>query len=533
MHTNKFIKLFLLLALAGGFFSPLNSMQDQTATSYIPLSAPSDSGSSVESDQFSDGESMSSDSDLGSIVKQLIEEGADGHVVKKFIFEHDYERSDWKDYRDEYRLSDSDYSDSDSESNATSDSSRTESTVSSDGDDDSSEESSSSTDIDEESSSGVQLAVDDESTHSDTDSEPDSDSEDEGLDELKPLPPLAFSDQAHECFTVFHGDHYVPKWISHEKRSRLRKENKAGQPTLSFAAAGTDKDGYSTAIKLTNAKAIASALGAYKRAHTRAYYGAMQHYIATFSDCSWFAPAFESPIIRNVLISASESPKTASLFGAACKGFGQDSDGQAFMVLNPEYDASGAPKKPYIGELSCYVINTTEVAATEPFFALWENGNRHIGLDTFHIHGSEVAFHGYIPGKYNVLSVPIRVPSFQSDWNENFKAKYGLTKTIYKNYQIKVMNDPLIAEKSILPKSIKDLLEEYVIPQLSRRVETHLKTECEKNGIQLVSKAIDASPSSFTPMIWGLSAKKQKQHKQTDIDSFVLTRIADSQTMRR
>lgn len=328
----------------------------------------------------------------------------------------------------------------------------------------------------------------------------DSDSEDEEGYTYQGLPELTFADQiAGKSFIpLARGIHFSPSYFKKQQRSALRKENDAGKDVYCSAAydqakialGSQDEQGLvkKEALKIRD---TITKLGDKRHRFQQVYsnqYDTFHKNLGTKTENGIFKK-FKSK--KNPQVSTAEDFFHATKYASGLKFLGSN-----IVSLDPEYDKEGKPKHPYVGKLSVILLDTDNIAQAAPYFVVHGHANNNISIYTHFSNDilaeREVSFPGLVEGKHVVLSVPIRVPSFNGDYKDYYQEKYGISERSYKYRKTQMKNGTFDTKKLLL---------KIILPHLSELLKNHLKTVCESNNAHLVYKKLDGSFGSSLPSL--------------------------------
>ena len=344
----------------------------------------------------------------------------------------------------------------------------------------------------------------------------DSDSEDEKDYEYPGLPALTIPDnkQGKECIALSRGIHFTPSKFNRRQRSRMRKANDAGKAVYCSAAydlAGQPLDSANRAkvrekaieIREQIKEMVSEDRDKFQQIYSNQYEG-FHNRLGTDSDGGIFQE-FESE--KNPQVSTSEDFFHSEKYGYGLKFLGAD-----VKSLDPEYDVSGKPKHPYLGKLFAILISRNQMDKLAPYFVVHGHANDDITVsDHFRknvLSEREVSMPGLIPGNCVVLSVPLRVPSFQGPYKPFYAEKFGISKKVYSNQQKKLANKQSVATEYLLTK--------YILPHMAAKMKEHIENECAAKNIRLVHKQLDGSFGQPLPSLVNATDYKRRIKQQRE-----------------
>lgn len=355
----------------------------------------------------------------------------------------------------------------------------------------------------------------------------DSDSEDEEGYEYNGFAHLAIADATKNshCIALARGIHFSPSHFNKQKRSELRKAQDAGHDIYSSAAYDLAKvqlgaDDQQEIVK-EQAIVVRDQIKSLKKKSRNTFqqiysnqYDKFHGLLGTDKEGGAFK-AFTSK--KNPQVSTAED-----FFHAAKYAGGLKFLGNGITSLDPEYDAEGKPKHPYIGKISLILIKKDVLKEMDPYFVVHGHANDNI---TIYHHFSnnilaerEVSFPGLIEGNHVVFSVPIRVPSFKGDYKPWYQEKYGITETSYKRCQKtlktgKYHKDEEKPASSVRAKMVHNLLLKKILPHYVKKLEKHIQDECDARKITLVYKQLSGHFGKTLPTIEQAQEKKGQKRK--------------------
>ncbi|MCL5875408.1 MAG: hypothetical protein M1114_02980 [Candidatus Dependentiae bacterium] len=342
----------------------------------------------------------------------------------------------------------------------------------------------------------------------------DSDSEDEEGYTYKGLPHLTIpaDKNGKKCIVLSRGIHFAPSKFTRLQRSQMRRTNDEGSDIFCSAAYDlADKPLDSSDTEEVEEKAIeireqikdmeATDRNKFQQIYSNQYDG-FHDRLGTNRDGGIFAP-FESK--KNPQVSTSEDFVHSEKYGYGLKYLGS-----GIESLDPEYDTTGKPKHPYFGKL--FVILAAEDTLDElaPYFVVHGHANDAISISNHFsknvLSEREVSIPGLIPGDCVVLSIPLRVPSFEGDYKSWYQEKFGISKSSYTR-----------RKKSILEgnkETFKTLLTDVILPHLADKIKDHIIKECKTKNIRLVYKQLNGSFGTTLPsLVLATDCKKRIQRK--------------------
>lgn len=342
----------------------------------------------------------------------------------------------------------------------------------------------------------------------------DSDSEDEEGYTYPGLAGLSIPNDKweKECIALSRGIHFVPTNFTRKKRSELRRVNDAGKAIYCSAAydlAGqpldsNDQGVEEKAIEIRDQiiKMEPKDRNLFQQIYSNQYDGFHQR-LGTDKEGGIFQ-GFKSK--KNPQVSTSENFLHSEKYGCGLKFLGTGVE-----YLDPEYDASGRPKHPYLGKLFVILASKDQVEELAPYFVVHGHANDDITVsDHFRknvLSEREASMAGLIPGNSVVLSIPLRVPSFKGDYKPFYQDKFGISKPSYSKRK------KLITTGN--KETVKTLLTNVILPHLAEKMEQHIAIECKAKSIRLVYKQFDGSfGQTLPPLINATDYKKRiKQSK--------------------
>jgi len=188
----------------------------------------------------------------------------------------------------------------------------------------------------------------------------------------------------------------------------------------------------------------------------------------------------------NPLVSFSDRAKHPLKYAYGLKNYGEH------QPLLPHYDLNGRPRYPVIGRLYGVILDEATVEEVLPFNAYKAHK---YGLIKLYDHYSnnivkerEISIPGYVPGDAVTFEMDLEVPSFEGDYPEYYKKKYGLTKTRYNNYK-KFFTCPLKTAQQRQDKT-RELLSKIIEPGYIDNAGTSDNTLVNKLN-SIVEKTLD------------------------------------------
>ena len=345
----------------------------------------------------------------------------------------------------------------------------------------------------------------------------DSDSEDEAGYVYHGLGHLTIPEGMGErCLAVMRGVHFSPASLSKQQRSHMRKTSQAGQTIFSSAAydvahkplGSIDADGSVQAAATSTREKIKGLPEAKRHVFQELYSNNYDGFHNRLSkpDPQGIFSQFTSQ--KNPQVSTSEY-----CFHAVRYAMGVKYLGSGVEPLKPEYNSQGKPKHPYLGKLYVMLVDEAVLEELSPYFVVWAHANMLIKVsDHFRknvLVEREVSFPGYIPGRCVVLSVPVRVPSFEGEYKQWYFNKYGLTKLVYNNKKkmitsgksSKKIKGDTRTEEEVRTHAVSDLLEKYIVPHVNDKLMEHVRQECAEHHKTLVYKKLgDGFGATLVPL---------------------------------
>jgi hypothetical protein len=331
----------------------------------------------------------------------------------------------------------------------------------------------------------------------------DSDSEDEDGYSYRGLPHIAPTVQTgSHCLFLSRGIHFARGLFSKADRSRMRRQNAVGQTLYASAAydmagvaVGSTESSRAVEAAAVLIKQLIGSLGqeqrhTFQQEYSNSYEGFHKR-LGTLQMAGIFRQ-FTSK--KNPQVSTSEYVLHSSKYASGLKFLGNGSE-----LLDPEYDDTGKPKHPYLGNLYVIMVNIDDLEQLNPYFVVHGHANNFITICTHFsrniLEEREVSFPGLIPGKYVVFSVPVRVPSFAGEYKAWYQDKYGISKRVFENKKKaivtgKVKKNETRSAVEVREAAVCGLLRTYIIPHLDAVIKDHVKRECDARGIVLCYRSL-------------------------------------------
>jgi hypothetical protein len=352
----------------------------------------------------------------------------------------------------------------------------------------------------------------------------DSDSEDEDGYSYQGLPHIASTVQAgSRCLFLSRGIHFARGSFSKADRSRIRRQNAAGKTLYASAAydmagvaVGSTESPQAVEAAAARIKQLVGSLGQeqrhrFQQEYSNSYAGFHKR-LGTRQMAGIFR-RFTSK--KNTQVSTSECVLHSSKYAAGLKFLGNEVE-----LLDPEYDAAGKPKHPYLGNLYVIMVNIDDLEQLKPYFVVHGHANNFITICTHFsrniLEEREVSFPGCIPGGYVVFSVPVRVPSFAGEYKSWYQNKYGISKRVFENKKRaittgKAKKGDTRGQEEVRKIAVRGLLEKYIVPHLNEMVKAHVESECQERGIVLQYKSLLGE--GFGPTLPALSLARDQHNK--------------------
>lgn len=331
----------------------------------------------------------------------------------------------------------------------------------------------------------------------------DSDSEDEDGYSYQGLPHIAPTVQAgSRCLFLSRGIHFARGSFSKADRSRIRRHNAVGQTIYASAAYDMAKVAVGSAGSPQQVEAAATRIRqlishlppaqrhTFQQEYSNSYEGFHKR-LGTRQMAGIFRQ-FTSK--KNPQVSTSEYVLHSSKYAAGLKFLGNGVE-----LLDPEYDATGKPKHPYLGNLFVIIVNVDDIAQLDSYFVVHGHANNFITICTHFsrniLEEREVSFPGFIPGRYVVFSVPVRVPSFAGEYKSWYQDKYGISKRVFESKKRaiitgKAKKDDTRSQNELRRVAVCGLLEQYIVPHLNEMVKDHIERESAQRGIIVQYKSL-------------------------------------------
>jgi len=342
----------------------------------------------------------------------------------------------------------------------------------------------------------------------------DSDSEDEDGYSYQGLPHIAPTVQrGSRCLFLSRGIHFARGSFSKADRSRIRRDNAAGQPIYASAAydmagvaVGSEESPQQVQEKALQIRRLISGMPldqrhTFQQLYSNSYEGFHKR-LGTRQMAGIFR-RFTSK--KNPQVSTSEYVLHSSKYAAGVKFLGNGVE-----LLDPQYDATGKPRHPYLGNLFVIMVNIDDLVQLDPYYVVYGHANNVIKICTGYsrniLEEREVSFPGLVPGRYVVFSVPVRVPSFVGEYKSWYQNKYGISKRVFENKKKaiitgKVKKDDKRSVVEVREAAVRGLLEIYIVPHLNEMVTAHVERECQERGIVLQYKKLDDGFGTVLPSI--------------------------------
>jgi hypothetical protein len=344
-----------------------------------------------------------------------------------------------------------------------------------------------------------------------------SDSEDEEGYEYRELPPLGIPENhGAECVALARGIHFLPSKFTRQDMSRMRRTNDAGEDIFSSAAydlagepLGSAENKDTVLQKALETREIIKRMpengrNRFQQLYSNQYDG-FHRRLGTDEEGGIFQ-LFESEF--NPQVSAAENFLHACRYASGLKSFGKGVES-----LDPEYDALGKPKHPYLGKVFVILVNKDHLEDMGSYFVVHGHANDDITVFTHWANDilveREVSIPGLIEGEYVVLSAPIRVPSFEGEYQQWYQEKFGISQRLYNLRKKKLTTGVYDKQDSKYEGDLKTLLGKYVLPHAAEKLKQHIKDTCDERGIRLVYKQLDGTFGQSLPSI--VNAKEYKQ----------------------
>lgn len=338
----------------------------------------------------------------------------------------------------------------------------------------------------------------------------DSDSEDEEGYTYHGLPEVVIPDDKDgtTCIALARGIHFSPSKFTRSERSHMRRVNDAGQEIFSSAAYDLANEPFNSqkkekikqkAIKIRNQiKHLKfQSRNVFQKIYSNQYDGFHKR-LGTNSDGGIFKQ-FESD--KNPQVSTSEDFVHAGKYASGHKFLGTGVES-----LDPEYDASGKPKHPYLGKLFAILVSSDQIDEIDPYFVVHGHANDYITISNHFSKNvlieREVSIPGLITGDCVLFSVPLRVPSFQGEYKPWYMQKFGISKRSYLSRQ------KLLAAGN--KDTVKTLLMDVILPHCAKKMKEEIAKACAEKNITLVYKQLDGSFGQSLPSLVNASDYRKR-----------------------
>jgi len=339
-----------------------------------------------------------------------------------------------------------------------------------------------------------------------------SDSEDEEGYTYQGLPAFDFNHKrAKDCIPLMRGIHFTPSKFDREQISQLRRENDSRKAICSSAAydlagvpLGQDSDEvleYAGEIRDQVIELSEEERNTFQQIYSNQY-DKFHHCLGTNAEGGIFAQ-FESS--KNPQVSTAENFFHATKYAGGLKYLGGD-----VHSLDPEYDAEGKPKHPYLGKVTVILADEDEIDDHLPYFVVHGHANDAITISSHYskniLEEREVSFPGFVPADAVVVSLPVRVPSFKGEYKPYYQQKYGLSKRMYTiRKKILIEGKYFKGEKAdpqaVKKKTVHSLLNKVILPHRAKQIQEHLQAQCQANNIHLVHKQLDGTFGDRLPSL--------------------------------
>ena len=182
---------------------------------------------------------------------------------------------------------------------------------------------------------------------------------------------------------------------------------------------------------------------------------------------------------RRPVVATSEDINKALLYG-----FGTYRSVGGIRDIRPEYNEGQRPKYLYFGKLFVILISTSDIENINPFFVTYEYAtNRYSRFDYRKVCDREVAFPGFIDGRYVVFSINLRIPSFCGEYKIYYKQKYGINYNCFNKMKVNLSNN----------RSYIDSIIKHIIKHMTKILGTFIINKCNHNDINVVFKGLDGT----------------------------------------